>query len=684
MCLLVCYRKGMQGCLLYRLKYAVIIYVIIISMMSIFFGCSTENSIHFGVCLEECIGDHCDESLEDADRAELETCTIVVGGSGYSQEITHTFSSQDSYSVNTCEAWSFIRSTSGNCRFTVYEQSDLTGRYVTLGTGLQARIRAGENGIRYKDKGGPGTWKIRSIKIEPVTDTACHVNIGGKGIRMNYFPGEYDFVPAMDRLTYFFGGNCTAHIYNDSEFGVYDFYNRFKSIRTNTTDVSEGESRKVYCPGFRARSMKIFDWKSTNCSLLTSVNMDFGRCLPSTLLDESIFTDDAARDLDHDGLADYYEDILADEFRPIILNDSGENATRTDAYMDSEGNTVIEPVTVFQVRKDGTAPDRLRIVYMQLWWMDVEQSYFCSGHYGDSQYTSIVLRTVPNASESMFGRFWYVYATDATDKPSKSRLSNRNMNLEYVGEDESAEDENLLQGDADDETLLTESVWEQEHNERTEPPPSDAFSDDESLENDHYDMLSAYEKDTDLAQSFEETEYKRQLRIMAGEKVKYDFTWQQGDNHIRGPIFESVDGQSLSDMKHVVYYFSKGKHHYYQDTGWSGGTEKYCVNLTGHVDGRGELQFPPLPRRALSIRAALGAGDPYGYTNVGSRDHYSGFTNSLLDLGFPYYRVWADKCFRSEGARSINRVFFCSNNINRECCLEDEPDCKVRSVWACE
>ena len=660
------------------MQFAILIKVIIVSLICICCGCSSDNSIDFEYCLEKCLGDHCNEASKEADNADSITCTIVVGGGGHSQEITHTFSSMDSYSVNTCKAWEFIRSTSGNCHFTIYNQSDLVGEHVTLGTGLQARIRAGENGIRYKDDGGENIWKIRSIKIEPALSTACYVNIGGNGIRMNYFPGEYEHIPAMDKLTYFVGGNCTGQIWNDSMFGVNDAHNRFNSIHTNTTSAQEGKTLSVFSPNFRVRSMKIYDWKSINCTSITSENKDFGRCLPYTILDDNIFTDDAARDLDQDGLVDYYEDILADEFRPVVLNDSDENATKENAYIDIMGNTVIEPVTIFQVRKEGSNSDLVRIVYMQLWWMDIQRSFFCSGHFGDTQQGSVILRTLPSEYGQLSGKFWYIYAT-ASDGSLITSDMTRKIDPKSSSHDEMD----------DNEILLFEPVEEQEQREKMVPSDSETFlSDDDELKNNSYGSLSAYEKDYDIIQSYEEFEYdegSQKTRIMAGWTGKYnDFIWEQGDTFLRAPAFEAIDGNSMFDIKHVVFYYSKGKHHMYQDSGWSGVKEKYCKNITGRVNGRGEQHSPPLPRRALSVHASLGAGDRYDYTNVSSRDHYSGFTNSLLYLGYPHYKVWEDKCFRSDRARSINRAFFCSNNLNRECCLENEPDCKVRSRWACE
>ena len=222
-----------------------------------------KSSIILGVLISSLIMSACMEEQNIADTNDLAvtknalyaTCTIVVGGGGNSQTITHTFTASGSYSINTSSAWDFIRSTSGNCKFTVYNDTNLSGRYVTLGTGLSTRIRAGENGIRYKDDGGDGTWKIRSVKIEPYTSTSCYLNIGGNGVRMNYYPGEYAQVPAMDRMTYFLGGNCDGKIWNEFSFGQSDYYNRFISIHANTTNASTGSNLPVYDPRYGETSV---------------------------------------------------------------------------------------------------------------------------------------------------------------------------------------------------------------------------------------------------------------------------------------------------------------------------------------------------------------------------------------------------------------------------------------------
>jgi len=132
--------------------------------------------------------------------------------------------------------------------------------------------------------------------------------------------------------------------------------------------------------------------------------------------------------------------------------------------------------------------------------------------------------------------------------------------------------------------------------------------------------------------------------------------------------------------------FEEGKHHEYQDGRYSGFGDVHCTNSSGNIvrmDSRGELRSPPLPKRPLELRSPAGEGDLWDYNNVGSRDKFSGFMDALDDFGFAGKRIWQDACFYSSGAKSPNRAFYCSNNEDKRCCLEDVPICKIPNSWPC-
>ncbi|MCL2326146.1 MAG: hypothetical protein FWC40_06605 [Proteobacteria bacterium] len=210
-------------------------------------------------------------------------CSITMSSaSGNHSEDIHLYPNQPSVLLaNTLANWDYIDSTSGPCHFTVYNNTDGAGtRYVNLGTDLSTWIRAGEDGVRFRQNGGGETWKIRSVRIVRFFNNLdCYLRIGGNGVRMTYYPGSYAKTPAMDRMNYFLGGNCDARLWNDIAYGVLDELNRFVAIQPNATTDAEGNTRPTFDPYFRVRSMIITHWGNQHCTP-NSPNYDFGRCLP--------------------------------------------------------------------------------------------------------------------------------------------------------------------------------------------------------------------------------------------------------------------------------------------------------------------------------------------------------------------------------------------------------------------
>ena len=105
------------------------------------------------------------DGFRESKQALSVVCSISLGGGGET-EVINLYEGQPSVlQVNTSANWDFIRQTTGPCHFVVYNGTDGTGSYVNLGSDLNDKIRAGEDGVRYKDEGGGNTWKIRSVKI---------------------------------------------------------------------------------------------------------------------------------------------------------------------------------------------------------------------------------------------------------------------------------------------------------------------------------------------------------------------------------------------------------------------------------------------------------------------------------------------------------------------------------------
>jgi hypothetical protein len=480
--------------------------------------------------------------------AETAACAIVVGGGGKSHRYDARLAPGQSARFDGVPASDFVRSTSGPCVFVVYNDAGFAGRSVRLGSELDDRIRAGLDGIVRRDKGGGETWRVRSVRMERV-ETACRLRLGGGGVRMTYFAGVHPEVPAMDRVGELVGEGCTADIWNGTDFGAHDPDNRFKSLHAS------GPRSEAYDPGFGVRSLRIM----AGAARCPAFARDQGRCLPQILLDRGLRTESAPRDRDRDGLDDEMENQLAAAFRPIYVNHSSEDGTRTGIYRSAGGDSVSEPATLFQVDREGK--DEIVIRFMKLWRRDVYDQVLCGGHEGDSQPHRLYLRTAP-AGDARRGRFWFVH------------------------------------------------------------------------------------------------------RVRGG--IEQDLDWAAGDRSLRGPRFEGEAGAN-GTATHLVIYFSKGKHHEYGDGGWSGQTDRGCVNIKAHTNGRGQLHQPPLPRRAAILRSPAGHGDRFDFTNVGTVAHP--FFDDLGPYGFPGQRVWSGKLFYSKKAQPVCRIFGCCESIR---CQETE------------
>lgn len=332
-----------------------------------------------------------------ADPAE---CVIKLGHDGktytYSKSLTSVGSTAEWAKVSKA---AFVRSTSGPCTFTIYNKSNFLGPSVTLGTNLSGRIRAGLDGITKKDSGGGDTWGVRSIKMTRVA-TDCVLNMGGGGVRMDYYAGRYLTIPECGAVSSFLGGDCQAYAWNAVSFGAGDEDNRFKAFHPSPYRSN------AYDPGFRLRSLKIWNQNGT-CSPIAK---DHGRCLPQTTLGQSIYVlPNADDDRDKDGLMDELENYLATAFRPIYVNHSSENATKVNVYEAVTGAKVIEPVTTYQV--EPVTNGEIAIRFMKIWREDKGVAILCAGHAGDTQLNTIYLKTQGTPSSAEYGRFWYVYKT---------------------------------------------------------------------------------------------------------------------------------------------------------------------------------------------------------------------------------------------------------------------------------
>jgi hypothetical protein len=337
-----------------------------------------------------------------SENAEPQECVIRMGGGGKTSEYTARLRPGEVKQVADTRNSDFVRSTSGPCHFHVFNGDGMTGRAVTLGSNIDERIRVGIDGVVNRDDGGGATWKIRSLRIEGA-NPVCKLRIGGNGMRMDYFTGNHEIVPAIDRIESLTGHDCRANVWNKTSFGKDDDDNQFKAILAR-------RDGPTYDPGFRVRSMRIW----TDGSACLPYTQQEGRCLPQVNLERSVYirsrAEDAQLDRDEDDLVDELENKLAHAFRPIYVNHSTEDATRKGVYRTAGGASVIEPVTIFQVRK-GSEPNTIELLFMKLWARDKYDSNIgCGGHAGDSQRNRVVLRTT-GPGKAGHGTHWWVKET---------------------------------------------------------------------------------------------------------------------------------------------------------------------------------------------------------------------------------------------------------------------------------
>lgn len=184
-------------------------------------------------------------------------CTITIGDDGKSETYTVHFNQRGSnqgkyevyttgskYSFPSVMASSFIRKTTGKCKFTVYNSRNYAGRNVILGTGLTKRIRAGIGGV----DGTGDTWRVRSIEVEFLPTLNCSIRIGGNGVRMIYYLPEFYYpVPAMNRVSWL-RGDCPSIILQSNS-SLYDYSGKKKYLQPHEW------GNNAYDPGFRARSI---------------------------------------------------------------------------------------------------------------------------------------------------------------------------------------------------------------------------------------------------------------------------------------------------------------------------------------------------------------------------------------------------------------------------------------------
>ncbi len=380
-----------------------------VAVVSLQGGCG--SSIH-----EENIGEGNEETASDelfvipptpSKLVGVDECSITLSEDG--KTTTYSKLMKTSGEV-TLGKWAsipkstFIVGTNGPCAFQVFSEENFKGSRVTIGTSLNTTIRAGLDGIAFKDAGNKNTWPVRSIIIAK-SDTTCQLRMGGSsGAMMTYFVGGYPYVPRTTTSGGLLGGDCRAKVWHYTNLGEGDYDNRFKAFHPS------GKLSQAFPVGFEVSSFLIQNDGAT-CD---PDALDKGRCLPEYKLGTSLYNlapvqFEGPSDADEDGLNDKLENELADAFRPIYLNHSTEDGTRVNVYQTIDGDSVMEPVTIFQVHPDGD--NIVRLQFMKLWRYDVYDTFSCGGHPGDSQHNVYHLKTKPKG-DPLHGKYWWLFKSD--------------------------------------------------------------------------------------------------------------------------------------------------------------------------------------------------------------------------------------------------------------------------------
>ncbi|BAY83930.1 hypothetical protein NIES267_34240 [Calothrix parasitica NIES-267] len=107
-----------------------------------------------------------------------ERCTIIFGRGGASLPI----SNDRENNFRTIDGpWDFIRETSGNCHFEVFNENSFSGRRVLYGTDVSKRIRIGAKGAQNKNG-----CRSRSLRIIPRPRRRCSITLGDNRVSQTF------------------------------------------------------------------------------------------------------------------------------------------------------------------------------------------------------------------------------------------------------------------------------------------------------------------------------------------------------------------------------------------------------------------------------------------------------------------------------------------------------------------
>lgn len=142
---------------------------------------------------------------QSADR-----CEIVFGRGGASLPISND---RGNNFRNIDGPWDFIRKTSGNCHFEVFNNNSFSGRRVLYGTNVNRRIRIGAKGAQ--DKNG---WRGRSLRIIPRGGRRCSITLGDNKVSQTFLGQPGNVVSGISGWSFIrrTTGGCRFIVFNKS------------------------------------------------------------------------------------------------------------------------------------------------------------------------------------------------------------------------------------------------------------------------------------------------------------------------------------------------------------------------------------------------------------------------------------------------------------------------------------
>lgn len=495
----------------------------------------------------------------------------------------------------------YVTATEGPCHFEIFDHAHYQGKRVILGTDLNHKIRGGINGVRHWDSDRSGTWKIGSLRFLPMRETGCRLTMSdfySGHIKMTYFASA-DRIPNFSHVLALEDGaltdDCRARVYDEAEF-----------------NANETDKDNVYADLVPARPEHgyalVHDGQNESDG--------FAQDVYEAVVDSSVLWHAASVKIWNDGgectthARDRGRGVIG---RCLPQIDLGRSLYGDDVQHDDEDGGDVPPVDAIPVlMADGMVP-MARPNLPEIEFPDAD-------HDGMGDFLENVLAEA----------FKPIYINHSTENATRvdAYLTHDGewvtepvtlFQVHPVLDENGRPDSGLIR-------IQFMKLWDE-----------DVYGDDycgghlgDSQRNNLY-LRTVALPDPRFG--------KLWWVVETSGGIRGDLAWRQGQNELRAPIFERLRPDEPMG-RHMLIYFSKGKHHEYSDTGFSGRTDKHCSNINAYVNAHGQKRCYLaadgeeicLAKRAAELRSPSGEGDAYGLNNVGNSAYP--FINDLESFGF--------------------------------------------------